>query len=112
MDERNKLITCILPKGAALPVLRRLKEEKGLVACYINNARGTGRFTHRRVERIGDVSEKEILNVVTSAERADEIFEFIFYEADVNRPHGGIIFMTKLSGASYFELPDLPEEEA
>ena len=57
-----------------------------------------------------DVVEKEILNIVTSAEEADEIFEFIFYEADVNRPHGGIIFMTKLDRATDSLLPDLPEE--
>ena len=112
MNQNEKLITCILPKGVAAPILRRLKEEKGMVTCYINNARGTGRFTHRRVQRLGDVLEKEILNVVASAERADEIFEFIFYEADVNRPHGGMIFMTKLSRASHFELPDLPQEDA
>ena len=111
MEPKEKLITCILPKGVATPILRRLKEEKGIVTCNINNARGTGRFTHRRVQRLGVVSEKEILNVVTSAERADEIFEFIFYEADINRPHGGMIFMTKLAHASLFELPDLPEEE-
>jgi len=110
VHEKRKLITCILPKGAAAPMLRRLKDEKGIEACDINNARGVGRFTHRRVQRLGDVVEKEILKVVTSAERADEIFEFIFYEADINRPHGGMLFMTQLERASHFELPDLPEE--
>ena len=111
MDQKEKLITCILPKGVAVPMMRKLKEKKGIVACYINNARGVGQFTHRRVQRLGDVLEKEILNVVIIPERADEIFEFIYYEADVNRPHGGFIFLTKLSRVSHFELPDIPEEE-
>ncbi len=111
MVQKEKLITCILPKGGAVPMMRKLKEKEGMVACYINNARGIGQFTHRRMQRLGDISEKEILSVVAIPERADEIFEFIYYEADVNRPHGGLIFMTKLSRASHFELPDLPEEE-
>ena len=61
--------------------------------------------------RLGDVLEKEILNVITDAEDADEIFEFIFFEAEINQPHGGMIFMTKLGRTSHFELPDIPEEE-
>ena len=93
-------------------MLRRLKDEKGITACKINNARGIGRFTHSRVRRLSDVTEREILEVVTTAKQADEIFEFIFFEADMNRPHGGIIFMTHLGRASHFELPDLPEEES
>ena len=110
MHAKRKLITCILPKGAAAPMLRRLKDEKGIEACDINNARGVGRYTHWRSQRLGDVVEKEILKVVTGTEQADEIFEFIFYEADINRPHGGMIFMTPIDHASHFELPDLPEE--
>jgi len=93
-------------------MLRRLKDEKGITTCKINNARGIGRFTHSSVRRLGDVTEREILEVVTTAKRADEIFEFIFFEADMDRPHGGIIFMTSLGRASHFELPDLPEEES
>ena len=108
----HKLITCIFPKAVAIPMLRRLKDEKGITTCKINNARGIGRFTHSSVRRLGDVTEREILEVVTTAKRADEIFEFIFFEADMDRPHGGIIFMTPLGRASHFELPDLPEEES
>lgn len=110
MQEKKKLITCILPKGVAAPMSRRLKDEKGIEACDINNARGVGRSTQLRTQRLGDVVEKEIMTVVTSAEQADEIFDFIFYEADINRPHGGMIFMTKLERSSHFELPNLPEE--
>ena len=101
-----------MPKAVAIPMLRRLKDEKGITACRITNARGIGRFTHSRVRRLSDVTEREILEVVTTAKRADEIFEFIFFEADMDRPHGGIIFMTPLGRASHFELPDLPEEES
>ncbi len=93
-------------------MLRRLKDEKGITACRINNARGIGRFTHSSVRRPSNVTEREVLEVVTTDKRADEIFEFIFFEADMNRPHGGVIFMTSLGRTSQFELPDLPEEES
>ncbi len=93
-------------------MLRRLKDEKGIIACKISNARGIGRFTHSRVSRLGDVAEREILEVVTTAKRADEVFEFIFFEADMNRPQGGIIFLTPLGRTSHFELPDVPEEDS
>ncbi len=88
--DSHKLITCIFPKEVAIPMLRRLKDEMGITACKISNARGIGRFTHSRVSRLGDVAEREILEVVTTAKRADEVFEFIFFEADMNRPHGGL----------------------
>ncbi len=108
----HKLITCICPKAVAIPMLRRLKDEKGIIAGNVNSARGVGRFTHSRVRRLGIVTEREILEVIATAERADEIFEFLFFEANMNRPQGGIIFMTPLGRTSHFELPDLPEEES
>ena len=44
-------------------------------------------------------------------DRADEIFEFIYHEARIDRPHGGLIYVTGLDRATPFVLPDLPEEE-
>jgi nitrogen regulatory protein PII len=111
-SDSHKLITCIFSKAVAIVMLRRLKVEKGITACFISNARGIGSFARSRVRRLSDVTEREILEVVTPAERADEIFEFIFFEADMNRTPGGIIFMTSLGRASHFELPDQPEEES
>lgn len=105
-----KLITCILPKGRALPVLQALKEEKGIVSANINNARGTGRITPRAYRERLSETEKEVLRVVVPAERHEEIFAFIHETAEIDRPHGGIMYQTGLSAATVFELPDLPEE--
>ena len=41
----EKVITCIMPHGRALPVLEALKEELGILATTIHHARGTGRMT-------------------------------------------------------------------
>ena len=107
----GKLITSILPAGKASNVVKKLKEEKGIITTNVNSARGMGKLTPRAYRGVGEQTEKQILNVVIDAERADEIFEFIYHEANIDRPHGGIIFMAKLQHQTPFVLPDLPEEE-
>ena len=106
----DKLITCILPKGVAQPTLEKLKLERGITRTNINSARGSGKITPLAYRGIGGESEKEILNVVVSAVEADDIFEYIYVEADINRPHGGLMYMCRLSHSTTLELPDLPQE--
>lgn len=106
----RKLITCILPHGIAHDLLEALDQELGIVEGNVNNARGTGRLAGRKLSGLGSETEKEMLNVVVPADRADEVFAFVFERARINRPHGGIIFMSDLVRATPFELPDLPAE--
>lgn len=108
---RQKLITCILPKGRATRVLARLKHEKGIIAANVNFARGAGRLTPLAYRGVGETTEKELLNVVVAADRANEIFDYIYHEAEIDRPHGGLIFQQALRFATPFRLPDLPEED-
>ena len=107
----HKLITCILPFGVAMPLLRALKTKKGIVSANINNARGAGRLSVVADRKLGDETEKQVFTVVVPPDRADEIFEFIYVEAEIDRPHGGLMYMGKLHHASTFTLPDLPDEE-
>jgi hypothetical protein len=107
----SKLITCILPKGGALPVLKQLKQELGIVACNINYARGSGRFAPLADRGLGEQTEKEILSVVVDQERADEVFAYIFREAEIDRPHGGLVFQSALGPATEYRIPpELPAE--
>ena len=108
---RSKLITAILPKGIALAVIEKLKTEKQLTTANFNYARGTGRLTPVKYRGVGEQSEKEVLNIVVSAKQADEIFEYVYHEADINRPHGGIIYIEKLLMSTPFALPESVEEE-
>ncbi|TNF97826.1 MAG: hypothetical protein EP297_09670 [Gammaproteobacteria bacterium] len=105
------LITCILPRGKAQPVLCALKDEKNIITANIKRARGAGRMTPMAYRGVGETTEKDIMVVIINEEKADEIFEFIFDRAEINRPHGGIMFQQKLSAATAFSLPDLPYEE-
>lgn len=106
-----KLITGILPGGGAMDVLKKLREEKGIISANANTARGMGKLTPRAYRGVGEQTEKQILNVVVDADRADEIFEYIYHEANIDRPHGGIIFMAGLQQQTPFILPDLPKEK-
>ena len=105
MFTEQKMIQAIIPMGTALPVLKALREDKGLDAANINFARGVGRFVRWSERRLGDDEEKEILSVVVPTDRADEIFEWIFHEANMDHPHGGIVYMLPLTHASSFIIP-------
>ena len=108
----QKLITCILPKGICIDVVKSLKEEKGVVTANVNTARGLGKLTPLAYRGVGEQTEKEILTVAVPSEDADEIFGFIYNEARIDRPHGGLIYMSNLNCVSAYSLPeDLPEEE-
>jgi len=107
----QKLITCILPKGVAFGVVEKLKEEHGISTANIHNGRGIGKITPLAYRGLGAQSEKEILSVQIPENNADELFEFIYNVAEINRPHGGLIFMNSLSQATLFTIPEIPEEE-
>ena len=106
-----KLITGILPGGMATDLLKKLRDEQGIITAHANSARGMGKLTPRAWRGVGEQTEKHILNVVVDADRADEIFEYIYHEGKIDRPHGGIIFMTRLQHQTPFILPELPEEK-
>ncbi|MFC1521795.1 hypothetical protein ACFL6Y_05255 [Elusimicrobiota bacterium] len=111
-NEPHKLITCNLPKGTAKPVIIALKSKYGIITANMNFSRGIGKFTCLIDRGIEECSEKEILTVMAPAAQADEIFEFIFHEAHVDRPHGGMMYMHPLKHNTSFALPDLPKEKA
>ena len=106
-----KLITCILPKGKAFPLQRALVEERGLNCANYHGARGVGRFSPLSARGFGEQQEKEILEVIVAAEEADEVMEYMFFKADMNHPHGGIIYMNETPRMTVLEMPDLPREE-
>lgn len=95
-----------------MPVLKQLKQELGIIMANVNHARGSGRLTPLTERGVGEQTEKEILTVVVSEEQAEEVFSFIFFNAEINRPHGGIIFQSALNLATGYQIPgELPAEE-
>lgn len=110
-SQPHKLITVILPKGRDRDLIHQLVHELGINSVNINNARGIGRITPLRHRGVGETTEKAILTVVVAADRADEVFEYIFFNAEINRPHGGLMFQQPLLASTLFTLPDIAEEK-
>ena len=107
----NKLLTAILPSDAdALAIVRRLKEERGVVAVNVNSARGLGHITRDRAESL-ESGQREILTVVVPSDEADGLFDWLREAADIDRPHGGILYQQTLAEATEYTLPDVPDEE-
>lgn len=107
----HKVIFCILPKGVALGVKQALKDDHGIMTTNVSNARGVGKITPLAYRGIAGQSEKEILSVIVTAEQADDIFEYIYHRAEINRPHGGIMFVHGLQQSTEYKLPDVPDEK-
>jgi nitrogen regulatory protein PII len=108
----TKLITAILPKGRSLPVIEKLKTNHQVTSASFNFARGMGKMTPAKYRGVGEQSEKEVLSVLVDPEQADEIFEFIFHHAEINRPHGGVIYMQPLLQSTAYILPAEIDNEA
>ncbi len=107
----HKLINVILPKGRDKELVKKLVQDLGIQSVNVNYARGLGRITPLRHRGVGETTEKSIVTVLVEEDRADEVFEFIFYEAEINRPHGGLMFQQPLLASTAFKLPDLEEEK-
>jgi len=107
----HKLITVILPKGRGTGLIKKLVTELGIQTVNVSFARGLGRITPLRHRGVGETTEKSIVTVMIEAERADEVFEYIFFEAELNRPHGGLIFQQPLLISTALILPELEEEQ-
>jgi hypothetical protein len=107
----SKLISAILPKGVALDVIRKLRQEKNLNTASINYARGTGKLARAPNRKHVIEREQEILTVIVDDNISDEIFEYIYQQADINRPHGGLIYMHRLIKSTEYRLPDITEEK-
>lgn len=109
--ENTKLITAVLPKGRARAVQQALVDEKNIHTGHFHYGRGVGRDSHIRDRGIGEQQEREIFDVVVAPELADEIFEFIYEQAGMNEPHGGMIYMASLPRSTMMTMPDIRSEE-
>ena len=106
-SEEAKLITCYLPKGKAVQIVRALHEEKGINTANVISGRGQGLV---RSISYGRWAEIEVLTVTVAADQAEDIFWYMFDKADLSEPGGGFIFQTPLLRSTPFELPEIQEE--
>lgn len=105
LGKNIKRITCFLPKGAGIRLVEMLHAEKNINSTNVHTGRGLR--TVESVKDYGAWSEQDVLTVVVSAERVEEIFEFIFFQGELNKPGGGFIYQTSLIKASHYILPSI-----
>ena len=98
-NKKEKRITCFLPKGAGVKMVEMLQSEKNIVSTNVHSGRG-----QRTTETW---KEQEILTVIVDEDRAEEIFEYIYFQGKLNEPGGGFIFQSDLNRATSFKLPDI-----
>ena len=102
-----KCITCFLPKGAGIHLVEMLHKEKNIDSSNVYTGRGLR--TVESVKDYGAWSEQDVLTVVVDAERADEIFSYIFFQGELNKPAGGFIYQTSLTKSSHYILPKMDD---
>lgn len=102
-----KRITCFLPKGAGIRLVEILHNEKNIDSTNVHTGRGLR--TVESVKDYGAWSEQDVLTVVVDSERADEIFEFIFFQGELNKPAGGFIYQAPLTKSSHYTLPKMTD---
>ncbi|MBT4762393.1 MAG: hypothetical protein HOO06_11895 [Bdellovibrionaceae bacterium] len=108
IEKGAKVITCILTKGTSKKVAEALFE-KGNNRFYFANARGFGVLDQLETKSgLPKEEEKEVFSVTAKdASEAEELFEFIYELANIGEPHGGLMYMSDLIGATQFMLQDL-----
>lgn len=99
-----RVITCIVPVGHGAALVDALWHELSLTT--VNDSRGRG--ASQRSGMVAD--EVDIVEVVVEAERADQVFAFLYERAEVGeRPHR-FMYQTALELATPAPLPQVPEE--
>ena len=111
LETDSRLISCVVPKGRGAALQKALADNKALHNATLHHGRGVGKSLHSANRSIGDQQEQDILEVIVGQDKCEEIFEYIFFEAKINEPHGGIIYVSKVSKNSHFELPDVAWEK-
>jgi hypothetical protein len=104
-----KLISCILPDdGTERRLLTWLRDEKGITRANSVYCRGHSvlREAVTRRGRLPEPSLVRLVTVVAEAGEADALFDQIYTQADMHRPGGGELFMTPLTFAIPFALPE------
>lgn len=110
-----KIIHCSFPDdGTDKKVLVELRKKYGIVSSGSATRRGIGVLAKVKTKR-GKLPLPRLVKqvyVICPESQEEEIFDFIFWFADIDKPGRGAMWQQDLSGSTLFELPpDIPDEE-
>lgn len=111
----GKLIQCVLPDdGTDKKLLNALRDEMGIVSGYSRSCRSVATLTHVETKR-GKLPPSELarlVQIVTTEDQADAVFDLVFETADLNRPGRGVVWQGPLLTYTAFALPEDVADEA
>jgi len=110
-----KAIYCLLPDdGTDKRVLVELRKKHGIIRAGSKSRHGIAALAAVKTKR-GKLPESELVKqvyVLCSEAQADEIFDFIFWAAQLDKLGRGLMWQQAVTGCTTYELPpDIPDEE-
>jgi len=95
------LITCVVQKGAADPVVRACRDA-GAQGATVYYARGTGVRERLGILGVAVEAEKEVINIVVSTDQVDRILEVMVLTGKLDTPGMGFLYVTPLEKAATY----------
>ncbi len=109
-QQSYKVITCFLPAGKGKDVLDDLRKQKGVYSGFVHHARGAG-VDSGRGNKAPFYVEREVITVLATVAQADEVFEFLYFNAGLDQPHTGMVLMEKaIRGMTCSLTPEIVDE--
>ena len=110
-----KAIYCVVPDdGTDKRILRELRDKFGIVRSGSTKIRGVGVLTP------GGMSSSKLpkpvlvkeLCLICTEEQAAEVFDYVFWSAQIDQPGRGVIWQQAVVGCTPYAFPDgMPDED-
>ena len=109
-----KVIYCVVPDdGTDKRVLAELRKTRGIIRAGSSSRRSIGALGDVRVDH-GKLPQPELVKqfyVLCPEDIADEVFDWLFWAARIDKPHRGMMWQQAVTGCIPYELPpDIPDE--
>ncbi|MBF0588693.1 MAG: hypothetical protein HQL53_06160 [Magnetococcales bacterium] len=116
LGEAPKLITCVIPDegNKDLELLRSLRSGGDIITATSYQSRWVGSLSgglmgdgkQRKGRRAPQAKAVRVISVVVAGEFANDVFQSLYDQAEIDRPEGGIMYMGPLGIATLFTLPE------